>query len=98
MSKPLKRARQLNSWLFRCADGNIVVAQFPNRTLTLWIVLRVLSDLASEPYTTAISRVASAVLVYWSYLEITQGDNNFRRILGLAVLIFTFSGFIGTVF
>jgi hypothetical protein len=97
MSKVLEKVSLLNSWVFRCADGNIVVAQFPNRTLTLWIALRVLSELVSKPYSTAISGGASAVLIYWSYLEITQGDNNFRKILGVAVLIFTLSALIKTI-
>ena len=63
----------------------------------LWIALRLSSELAPSPYSTPLSLAASAVLIYWSYLEITQGVNNFRRILGVTILIFTLSTFIKIV-
>ena len=74
--------------IFRDADGNIVIAQFPNFPLIAWVVLKIISYL---PISTDISSgaqlTATGFLLVWAYLEFTQGVNLFRKSIGLIVIV-----------
>ena len=85
-------SRRLFDWLFRTADGAIVIAQFPNWPLWTWLLATLLESLVSiEPWRSAFYWIGTAALIWWSYLEIAEGVNGFRRILGTLVLIFVFA-------
>lgn len=81
------RLRSAIGWLFRDRQtGEIVVAQFPN--LPLWIflatvILRRLVPEDSGPFT-ALRAVALAALGWWALDEVIRGVNPWRRLLGLA--------------
>lgn len=76
-------------WLFRTAEGKIVIAQFPNWPLWTWVGAAILEGFASTySWHWIIGWVGTAALAWWAYLEITQGVNGFRRILGTVVLIY----------
>ena len=68
--------------------GRIVVAQFPNRPLWLFLGLTLLHRvLAPDGATgTALRAAATAALVWWAVLEIGWGVNPFRRVLGATFL------------
>ena len=73
--------------LFLTRDGRIVVYQLPNRPLILALALLFVT-LITTGSVHQITRYAEAVaFLYWSYLEITKGDNLFRKILGGAVAL-----------
>ena len=81
---------RLLDWLFRDrTTGRVVVAQWPN--VPLWVFLAATAArLVARPQgtaATAVSVVGTAGLVVWAVLEVAQGVNPFRRILGAVVLV-----------
>jgi hypothetical protein len=89
MNPEINRIDHIVNWLFRTADGKIVIAQFPNGPLWTWLGATILEALTlSYSWHGAIGWIGTAALAWWAYLEITQGVNGFRRILGSLVLIY----------
>ena len=76
-------------WLFvDRASGRIVVAQWPN--LALWIFLASLTAgalVGRGEAGTIVGAVGTASLVVWAVDEILRGTNPWRRLLGAAVLL-----------
>jgi hypothetical protein len=71
------------------------LVQFPNVPLIVSLVASVLHGAFSgtaADYAWAISRLALAV---WAYEELVRGDNAFRRVLGLVVLVLITRGLVG---
>ncbi|MEI7682701.1 MAG: hypothetical protein WCJ24_00130 [Candidatus Saccharibacteria bacterium] len=63
--------------------------QKPNLPLIVWFVAMILTHIL--PYgqlNFAASLIAFGSLFTWAWLEIFDGDNNFRRVLGVLVLVF----------
>jgi hypothetical protein len=70
--------RRALRWLFEDrSTGRLVVAQWPNIPLWVWIVASLLRW----------HLVATAALVVWAVLEVAKGVNPFRRGLGALVLL-----------
>jgi hypothetical protein len=65
--------------------GRIVVAQFPNASLGLFLVASVLHGVVTKPSTmaTAVRWFSVAMLAWWALDEIVRGVNPWRRLLGL---------------
>ena len=81
--------RSALSRFFRDRDGHLVVWQWPNLPLWLWIgatALRLLLH-PTGGFRTALDVVGTAALVIWSVLEIASGASPFRRVLGAVVLL-----------
>ncbi|UKP01289.1 hypothetical protein [Nostoc sp. UHCC 0870] len=73
---------------FRDSDGNVVIAQMPNLPLIVWIVTSVLALIFTPgKINTVLEVVANGSLFTWAWMELFQGVNYFRRLLGLVVLI-----------
>jgi hypothetical protein len=73
---------------FRDKDGHIVIWQWPNVPLWGWIIFKALSLLiTATPWHAGFGHLSTAFLFTWAYLEITDGDAYFRRLLGLVVMI-----------
>ena len=77
--------------------NNYVIAQVPNLPLVIALLAVVASRLLSEGSTAYfVSRVVFFVgLTVWAYLELADGVNGFRRLLGagaLAWIVFTLQG------
>ena len=67
--------------------SRFVLVQFPNLPLTVALVSSLAAGLTggrAAGYATAVSRLALAV---FAYLELSDGANWFRRLLGAVVLI-----------
>jgi len=80
---------QIFDGLFRTVDGKIVIAQFPNWPLWTWLVATILESMdVLTPWQRPLYWIGSLALVWWAYLEIVEGVNGFRRILGSLVLIY----------
>ena len=78
-------AGRMSFW--RDADGKVVLAQTPNLPLIGWLIFAVLAGISGAGHWRgAAGFVSSAFLFTWAYLELTQGVNYFRRLLGLVVL------------
>jgi hypothetical protein len=77
-------------WAFRDrTTGRIVIAQWPNLPLGIWIVASLVRELTSSPGTgwrTLLTAVAGLALTWWSVDEIVRGVNPWRRFLGALVL------------
>jgi hypothetical protein len=74
--------------MFRDNTGEIVVAQAPNIPILVWIAATLLKLVfKTGQVKIALDVLAFGSLLYWSFLEITQGATYFRRDLGVIVLI-----------
>lgn len=64
----------------------MVIAQWPNIPLALWILATVLARFTHGHVTTALTVVGTLAIVVWAGDEILRGVNPWRRILGTVVL------------
>jgi len=78
-----------------CNDkGKLTIAQLPNLPIILalvFVALALIPNLNSD-LQVLFSFLATSFLFVWSYLEITQGVNYFRRALGVGVLVILIIG------
>jgi uncharacterized membrane protein YfcA len=86
----INAARSALGWIFRDRKtGRIVIAQFPNLPLGVWIgaslIRRVLRP--SDHWNTFLFVVAAAALLVWAGDEIVRGVNPWRRVLGAGVAV-----------
>ena len=73
---------------FKDDEGRIVLWQSPSIPLYGWIVFQVLAQLLSKGHLkNGCEQLSMALLYTWAYLEVMQGVNYFRRLLGLIVLV-----------
>jgi hypothetical protein len=73
---------------FRDSKGNIVIAQMPNLPVLVGLAATLLQFiLPSGSIQTAINLIAFGALFTWSWQELFEGVNYFRRSLGLIGLI-----------
>lgn len=77
-----RRARRL-SW-----PAAYPIAQFPNPPLIIGLLALGLRYLASGAWAVALGVVGYAFIGAWAYLELTDGVNLFRRVLGAAGLVY----------
>ena len=78
-------------WFLNRRTGGITVAQWPNISLSVFIILSIaLRFIAPLGTTETVLRVLAVVaLVVWALGELVHGVNPFRRILGFVVLLAT---------
>jgi hypothetical protein len=77
-------------WWFRDrTTGRTVIAQPPNLTLGIWLVISVGRWVFSPEGTldTWLRAVATGALVLWALDELVRGVNPWRRTLGAVVLV-----------
>src|SRR5665647_872010 len=68
--------------------GKFVVWQKPNKFLITWLVCTVLSwFLPLNWFQLTIGLVGLIALIVWAGLEVWKGVNNFRKLLGVLVLL-----------
>lgn len=73
---------------FKDINDKVVVWQMPNFPLVAWLVLMIGAHLVNAGHLkNGLQFLSSAFLLSWAYLEIVSGDSNFRRLLGLVVMI-----------
>jgi hypothetical protein len=81
--------RPVLRWLFEDRrTGRIVVAQWPNIPLWIWIAVSVVNRLVQPGgrWGTALSVIGTVSLAVWAIDELVRGVNPWRRILGAGVL------------
>jgi hypothetical protein len=72
---------------FKKPDGSWGVGSWPNLPLVAWAVARVLTRFLHATPLHVAQVVAFGALFTWAWLELFQGVNYFRRLLGLVVLV-----------
>lgn len=88
-SAPRQRQHGLG-WFFRNSEtGDVVVAQFPNVPLGIFLAATAVRMLLSPNGVVgdAVSLVGTAGLAVWAVLEVARGDSPFRRVLGGGILL-----------
>lgn len=75
------------STFFKDSDGKVVLFQPPNFLLLGWIVFALLALFVGESnIKNGCEQLGKAFLFTWAYLEIKNGVNYFRKLLGLIVI------------
>lgn len=74
---------------FRDSDNKITVFQKPNLSITVWAISLLVKQLTDGKIYELFDIIGFGALFTWAWLEIFQGVNYFRRVLGLIVLIFS---------
>ena len=72
-----------------CSDknGKLVLGQSPNLPIIGWIAFKAASiPVSDQRLKTGLESVATSFLFVWAYLEITEGDSNFRKLLGAVIM------------
>src|SRR3546814_12089345 len=86
-SFPTRRSSDLQSFgdkFWKDKHGKLAVFQGFNPPLIIWLVASVGNRLFEHGVSHDLMNVvAFGALFTWAYLEITQGDSYFRRLLGL---------------
>lgn len=73
--------------IFKDADGNVIIWQFPNIPLAGWLLFKLLSMISlTNSIQRGFENLSAAFLFTWAYLEIVSGKSHFRRILGVIVM------------
>jgi hypothetical protein len=91
------RLRSAIGWPFRDRQtGEIVIAQFPNLPLWIFLATVVLRRVVPEDSGafTALRAVALAALAWWALDEVIRGVNPWRRLLGLAGCAIVIAGLV----
>ncbi|HRN85987.1 MAG TPA: hypothetical protein PK863_01540 [Candidatus Dojkabacteria bacterium] len=75
-------------YFFYDKTGKLVLWQFPNAPLLIWLVSKIIVYLKVLPaYNSMFNQLSMGFLFIWAYLELTQGVNRFRKLLGWIVMI-----------
>ncbi len=75
--------------IFLDNNGHLVLAQFPNIPLAIWLSTLVIARLVHASPWVAINEVVSfSALLVWAFLELVSGVTYFRRTLGLIVFVY----------
>lgn len=81
-------------WWFRDrATGRVVVAQWPNAPLVIFLVARV-GDRVLAPSGPWLDVVGTVALLWWAGDEVLRGVNPFRRVLGAVIAAATLAGLV----
>lgn len=81
----VKQQPSLFDKFFRNQDNKVTIFQSPNLPIVVWFVATLISRLIPGRQI-SLDYLAYGALFTWAWLEIFQGDNLFRRILGVVVM------------
>lgn len=79
--------QRIIDWLFRDKHGKMVIVQKPNAPAVIAFVAFAVRALTHDKISHAADLVFFGTAFVWAWLELTQGVNGFRRILGGLVLL-----------
>lgn len=79
---------RMSQKFFKDKSGKVVLWQTPNSALIGWAVFALLSYLT---HSQLLAWIGTTFLLAWAFMELFQGVNFFRRLLGLTVLIVVIS-------
>lgn len=76
----------LDWWLHERPTGKLVLFQFPNPALWVFIAATVLRWSSYDEHDSELRWIGSGALLVWGLDEIVRGDAPYRRVLGAGVL------------
>lgn len=85
------------NWMFADREtGRLVIAQFPNAPLWIFLGVVLVRFVASPTgaWGIALGLIADLALLWWAGDELIRGVNPWRRILGTVVAVFVVSNLI----
>ncbi len=75
------------AWWFRDKEtGKLVLGQFPNPALWVFLAATVLRWTPYDEHDTELRWIGSGALIVWGLDELVRGQAPYRRVLGAAVL------------
>jgi hypothetical protein len=76
-------------WWVRDRDGKLILAQWPNPALAVWLVSIIVgaTGLLGGARGDTLTAIGQGALIVWALDELVRGANPFRRLLGAAVLV-----------
>jgi hypothetical protein len=76
-------------WWVTDRDGHVVVAQWPNAALWVWLLALVarLTGVLGDANQDLLSGVGRGALIVWGLDEVWRGASPVRRLLGAVVLV-----------
>jgi hypothetical protein len=73
---------------WRDNEGKVVIFQWPNIWLVIWVICEFIAILSSSKSIYNVTWwVGTVALAIWALLEIVKGVNYFRRLLGFLVAL-----------
>jgi len=77
------------AWWFRDENGKVVLAQWPNPALAVWLVTTVVGGTGAlgAARSETLAAVGRGALIVWALDEVVRGAAPFRRLLGSVVLV-----------
>lgn len=75
--------------IFKDKNGRVILGQKPNLPLVVWFASLILQKVSSDNLQSLYELISFGAIFTWAWLEIFQGVNYFRRILGLVVMFIT---------
>lgn len=82
--------------LFKDKKGKTVSWQRPNLPIAIWAAASLATKVTENGLQDLLDLIAFGAIFTWAYLEISDGANNFRRVLGAVVLVVTLYGRVAT--
>ncbi|MCA9318616.1 hypothetical protein KDA06_03165 [Candidatus Saccharibacteria bacterium] len=79
--------KNLFKWFVHDKKGNVVMWQWPNFQLWLWLGLSVMARLTSDTLHSVFSYLSFVALLVWALFEVFWGDSPFRRVLGAVIAL-----------
>ena len=73
--------------VFKDKNGKIVLGQKPNLPIIVWFTALLLTKITNSTLQDLFAIMSFGALFTWAWLELFQGVNYFRRVLGLLVLV-----------
>ena len=70
---------------WRDSAGQVVIAEWPNPPILGWLACVLARTLTTGHVSSGFGALGDALLFTWAYLEVTDGADHFRRLLGVAV-------------
>ena len=92
--RPVPASAAVGRFFRNPATGEVVVAQWPNLPLWVFLAAAIVRRLFHPDGATGtvLSIVGTLALLIWAGLEVARGDSPFRRVLGAVVLVWTLVG------
>lgn len=71
---------------FEDKEGRVVITQWPNPPLIVWILALLVSKITQDTPSTVFAYISTLAITVWAVIELGWGRSMFRRVLGMVVM------------